>query len=61
MRWLFPGTEIRIDTHCLDCGEPTVVRMRYEEILEVNPKTTVGHVNVPFAKILKGELTWGMA
>jgi hypothetical protein len=61
VRWLFPGTEIRIDTHCLDCGEPIVVRMRDEEILEVNPPTTVGHVNVPFAKIFKGELTWGTA
>jgi hypothetical protein len=21
VRWLLPGTEVRIDTHCLDCGE----------------------------------------
>ena len=61
MRWLFPGTEIRIETRCLDCGEPISVRMRDEEILEVNPTTTVGHVNIPFAKALTGEVSWGLA
>ncbi len=61
MRWLFPGKEIRIDTRCLDCGEPILVRMRDEEILEINPPTTVGHVNIGFAKVLKGEATWGKA
>ncbi len=61
MRWLFPGTEIRIDTRCLDCGEPIFMRMRDEEILEIEPATTVGHMNMPLAKVLKGELTWGMA
>lgn len=61
VRWLFPGTEIRIDAHCLDCGEPIVVRMRDEEILEVNPATTVGHMNIPLARVLKGEFTWGLA
>ncbi len=38
MRWLFPGTEIRLDTRCLDCGEAILVRMRDEEILEVDPR-----------------------
>ena len=61
VRWLFPGTEIRIDTRCLDCGEPILVRMRGEDILEVNPNTTVGHMNIPLAKALTGEVTWGMA
>ena len=61
VRWLFPGTEIRIDTRCLDCGETILVRMRDEDILEINPPTTVGHMNIPFAKALKGELTWGAA
>ena len=60
VRWLFPGTEIRIDTRCLDCGQPIVVRMRDEHILEVNPTTTVGHMNIPFAKILTGEVPWGL-
>lgn len=59
MRWLFPGTEIRLDTRCLDCGQPIVVRTKDEQILEVDPPTTVGHVNVPFAKLLTGEATWG--
>ncbi len=48
MRWLFPGIEVRLDTRCLDCGEPILVRMRDEEILEVDPPTTVGHTNDPF-------------
>jgi len=61
VRWLFPRTEIRIDTRCLDCGQPIVVRMRDDNILEVNPTTTVGHMNIPLAKILKGEVSWGMA
>ena len=61
VRWLFPGTEIRIDTRCLDCGEPILVRMRDDDILEVNPPTTVGHMNIPFARVLKGEISWGLA
>lgn len=50
MRWLFPGKEIRIDAPCLDCGEPIVVRMRDEEILEVNPPAAVGHTIVSFMR-----------
>lgn len=61
VRWLFPNTEIRIEARCLDCGEPIVIRMRDEDILEVNPTTTVGHMNIPFAKALAGEVTWGSA
>jgi len=61
VRWLFPGTEIRIDTRCLDCGQPIVVRMRDEDILEVNPTTTVGHMNIPLAKLLTGEVSLGLA
>ena len=61
VRWLFPGTELQIDTSCLDCGQPISIRMRDEEILEVNPPTTVGHINIPFAKALTGEVAWGAA
>ena len=57
VRWLFPGTEVRIDTHCLDCGEPILVRMRDEESLEVDPLTTVGHINNPLPKVYSGELS----
>jgi hypothetical protein len=35
--------------------------MRNEDILEVNPETTVGHMNIPLAKALSGEVPWGMA
>jgi hypothetical protein len=34
--------------------------MRDEGILEVNPATTVGHMDIPFAKVLTGEVHWGM-
>lgn len=61
VRWLFPGTEIRIDANCLDCGQPIHVRMRDEEILEVHPNTTVGHMNIPLARALTGEVPWGRA
>jgi hypothetical protein len=57
VRWLFPETEVRIESNCLDCGEPIVIRMQDEEILEVDPPTTVGHMNAPLAKILTGEVT----
>jgi hypothetical protein len=57
VRWLFPGTEVRVDTHCLDCGEPILIRMRDEVILEVDPPTTVGHINVSLAKILTREVS----
>ena len=50
MRWLFPGKEVRIDAACLDCGDPIVVRMRDEEILEVDPPETVGHTVASFTK-----------
>jgi hypothetical protein len=57
VRWLFPGTEVRIDTRCLDCGEPILVRMQDEEILEVAPPTTVGHMNVPLSRLLAGQVS----
>jgi len=33
--------------------------MRDEEILYFYHQTTVGHMNIPFAKMLTGEVTWG--
>jgi hypothetical protein len=47
IRWIYPGREVRIDAACFDCAEPIVLRFRDEEILEVNPETTVGHMNYP--------------
>lgn len=55
MRWLFPGMEVCIDSRCLDCGEPLQVKMRDHVIVEVNPATIVGHVNIPFTR--RGEFT----
>ena len=54
VRWLFPGKEIRIDTRCMDCGEPIVVRMLDEQILEVDPQTAVGYMMSPFTKWREG-------
>jgi hypothetical protein len=60
VRWLFPGKEVRIDTRCLDCGEPIRLRMRDKQILEVDPPMTVGHNNDPWPKIGR-EITYGFA
>ncbi len=45
--WLFPGREVRIAAACLDCGGPLGVRMRDGALLEADPPTAVGHVNLP--------------
>ena len=47
MRWLFPGKEVRIDSRCLDCGEPIMVRTKDAQLLEATPSTIVGHFTVP--------------
>ena len=49
MRWLFPGQEIAVETRCLDCGDPIRLRMRDEEILEIDPESMVGYMPSPFA------------
>jgi hypothetical protein len=33
--------------------------MRDEEILEADPATTVGHINVPLPKVYSGEVSAG--
>ena len=45
--WLFPGREVRIEAGCLDCGGPLTVRMRDGALLEADPPTAVGHLNLP--------------
>ena len=50
MRWLFPGKEVRVDAHCLDCGESVIVHMKDDELLEANPTTIVGHITLPIRK-----------
>jgi hypothetical protein len=46
--WLFPGEEIRIDTTCLDCGEPISVAIRDGVIQGQDPPRIYGYVDIPF-------------
>ncbi|TMG31258.1 MAG: hypothetical protein E6H93_07040 [Chloroflexi bacterium] len=48
--WLFLGQEIRVDSRCLDCGEPITLRMRDGKLLELTPASTVAHINIPVAQ-----------
>ena len=50
VRWLFPGREVQIETACLDCGEPITVRLKDDEILEIQPEGAVGYMLSPFAE-----------
>lgn len=45
MRWLFPGSTIRVEAPCLDCGEPMVVEMQDDEILSAEPAEMVGYTS----------------
>lgn len=47
MRWLYPGSTVRMEAPCLDCGDPLVVEMRDDEILVVEPDTMVGYTRSP--------------
>jgi hypothetical protein len=38
-----------VDSRCLDCGESIRLRIRDEEILEIDPHTAVGYMPSPFA------------
>jgi hypothetical protein len=50
IRWLVPGREVLVETRDLATAEPIRVRYRDEEILEITPDTTVGHINHPMWK-----------
>ncbi len=50
IRWLVPGKEVLVETRDLATAEPIRVRYRDEEILEISPETTVGHINHPMWK-----------
>jgi hypothetical protein len=50
VRWLFPESEIKIETPCLDCGEPIVVRFEQCRLEEVDPPSSVGYMMSPFTK-----------
>jgi len=46
--WLFPGTTVRVEAPCLDCGERMVVEMRDGRFVTVDPPGIVGHLNWGF-------------
>ena len=50
IRWLFPGQEIKIEVRDLATAELITVRYKDDEILEITPETTVGHINNPMWK-----------
>jgi hypothetical protein len=45
IRWLVPGSTVRIEAPCLCCGEPIVVKMCDEEIISVDPADVVGYTS----------------
>lgn len=50
VRWLFPSREVLVETRCLDCGDRIRVRSRDDDILEIDPESTVGYMPSPFAR-----------
>ncbi len=58
LRWVFPGQEISVESPCLDCGDLIRVRIRDDEILELNSPDLVCHFNIPLMKMISGEESW---
>jgi len=54
VRWLFPGQEVVVESRCLDCAELVRVRMRDEEILDIDPESAVGYMPSPFSRSRAG-------
>lgn len=50
IRWLFPGQEVKVEVRDLATAELITVRYKDDEILEITPETTVGHINNPMWK-----------
>ncbi|MCP4756853.1 MAG: hypothetical protein GY866_38815 [Proteobacteria bacterium] len=48
--WLFPGKTVRIDSPCLDCGQPITVEIRDGVVEKADPEGLIGHVSVPLPK-----------
>ena len=46
--WLFPGTTVRIEAPCLDCGDPVRVDMLDGRLIAIDPPGVVGHLNYGF-------------
>jgi hypothetical protein len=49
VRWLFPGREVAVESRCLDCAGSIRMRMRDEQIMEIDPQTAVGYMPSPFS------------
>lgn len=45
VRWLVPGSIVRIDAPCLCCGEPVVVEMCDEDLTTVDPPEAIGYTS----------------
>ncbi len=41
--WLFPRQTVRIDTPCLDCGDPVAIEMLDGKVTLLEPQATVGY------------------
>jgi len=41
---------VRIDSACLDCGEPITIEMRDGIIEKADPEGLIGHVSLPVSK-----------
>lgn len=45
IRWLVPGSTVRIDAPCLCCGDPIVLEMCDDEIVTCEPDEIVGYTS----------------
>jgi len=52
--WLFPGKKVRIDSPCLDCGEPITIEMRDGIIEKADPEGLIGHQHTFCCAYLQG-------
>ncbi|MEZ5229775.1 MAG: organomercurial lyase [Acidimicrobiales bacterium] len=43
VRWLVPGSTVRIDAPCLCCGDPISVELCDEDVVSVDPPEAVGY------------------
>ena len=46
--WLFPGTVVRVEAPCLDCGDSVRIEMQDGRVLSADPPGLVGHLNYGF-------------
>jgi len=45
VRWLFPGSVVRVEAPCLDCGDPMVIEVQDDKILHTDPDEMVGYTS----------------